>query len=179
MKKVKGIQIKHLDFDPVKQGDFIYHEGPLLSHFVDKNNPSDNYFYRWVDYNDESNRWLIFRISNDDLKLFFKNQVSIKELISKHSFMYLLDLGADLNKIQILLVAISDLPDTYLPQNNSFFNEEQYENHALTVRDNLLKKQYEIQTFEKILQEVAQLKEQQSKTFSLLENMIGRQFNPL
>ena len=93
--------------------------------------------------------------------------------------MYLLDLGADLNKIQILLVAISDLPDTYLPQNNSFFNEEQYENHALTVRDNLLKKQYEIQTFEKILQEVAQLKEQQSKTFSLLENMIGRQFNPL
>ena len=74
---------------------------------------------------------------------------------------------------------MSDLPDEYLPQNTSFFNEEQYENHALAVRDNLLKKQYEVQTFEKILKEVAQLKEQQSKTYSLLENIIGRSLNPL
>ena len=41
MKKIKGTIIKHLGFEPIKQGDFIYHEGPLLSHFVDKNNPSD------------------------------------------------------------------------------------------------------------------------------------------
>lgn len=92
MKKVKGIHIEHLGFDPIKQGDFIYHEGPLLSHFP---------------------------------------------------------------------------------------FEEQYENHALTVRDNLLQKQYENQTFEKILQEVAQIKEQQSKTYSLLENIMGKQLNPL
>ena len=179
MKKVKGTHIKHLGFDPLKQGDFIYHESPLLSHFVDRNNPSDNYLYRWVDFSDSSNRWLIFRLSNDDFKAFFKNQVSLKDIISKNSFLYLLDLDAQLNTIQILLVALNDLPETYLPQNNSFFNEEQYENHALAVRDNLLKKQYESQVFEKILQEVAQLKEQQSKTYSLLENIIGRQLNPL
>lgn len=179
MKEVKGIHIKHLGFDPLKQGDFIYHEGPLLSHFVDKNNTSDNYFYRWVDYDDNCNRWLIFRLSDEDLIAFFKMQLSLNQLISKNSFTYLLDLDAHLNKVQILLVSMSDLPEAYLPQNNSFFNEEQYENHALTVRDNLLKKQYEVQTFEKILQEVAQLKEQQSKTYSLLENIMGRQLNPL
>ena len=93
--------------------------------------------------------------------------------------MYLLDLDAQLNKTQILLVSLNDLPDAYLPQSTSFFNEEQYENHALTVRDNVLQKQYENQTFEKILQEVAQIKEQQSKTYSLLENIIGKQLNPL
>jgi hypothetical protein len=178
MKKIKGIQIKHLGFDPIKQGDFIYHEGPLLSHFVDKNNPSDNYFYRWVDYDDNTNRWLIFRLSDDDLAVFFKNQLNLKQLISKNSFTYLLDLDAQLNKVQILLVSLGDLPSVYLPQDNSYFDEEQYENHALSVKNNLLRKEYEILTYEKILQEVALLKEQQSKTYSLLENIMGRQFNP-
>ena len=50
-------------------------------------------------------------------------------------------------------------------------------NHALAVKDNLLKKQYEAHTYEKILQEVALLKEQQSKTYSLLENIMSRPFN--
>ncbi len=179
MKKIKGIKIKHLGFDPVKQGDFIYHEGPLLSHFVDKNNPSDNYFYRWVDYDDNSNRWLIFRLSDEDLASFFKIQSSLKQLISKNSFTYLLDLDAQLNKVQILLVSMSDLPNAYLPQDNSFFDEEQYENHALSVKTSLLRKEFEVRTYEKILQEVALLKEQQSKTFSLLENIMGRQLNPI
>ncbi len=179
MKKVKGININHLGFDPLKQGDFIYHEGSLLSHFVDRNNVSDNYFYRWVDYDDDSNRWLIFRLSDTDLTAFFKRQLSLKQLVSTNSFTYLLDLDAQLNKVQILLVSMSDLPDTYLPQENSFFNEEQYENHALAVKDNLLRKQHEVRTFDKILQEVAILKEQQSKTYSLLENIMGRQLNPI
>lgn len=150
-----------------------------MSHFVDKNNTADNYFYRWVDFSDDNNRWLIFRLSNEDLIAFFKKQLGLRQLISKNSFMYLLDLDAQLNKTQILLVSLNDLPDAYLPQSTSFFNEEQYENHALTVRDNVLQKQYENQTFEKILQEVAQIKEQQSKTYSLLENIIGKQLNPL
>ena len=127
MKKIKGTLIKHLGFEPVKQGDFIYHEGPLLSHFVDKNNPSDNYLYRWVDFNDDSHRWLISRLSDGDLSAFFKRQSSLRQLISKNSFVYLLDLDAQLNKIQILLVSSNDLPDAYLPQINSFFDEEQYE----------------------------------------------------
>ena len=177
MKKIKGTIIKHLGFEPIKQGDFIYHEGPLLSHFVDKNNLSDNYLYRWVDFNDDSHRWLIFRLSDGDLSAFFKRQSSLRQLISKNSFVYLLDLDAQLNKIQILLVSSNDLPDAYLPQINSFFDEEQYENHALTIKDNLLKKQYEAQTYEKILQEVAQLKAQPSKTYSLLETIIGRPLN--
>ena len=177
MKKIKGTLIKHLGFEPIKQGDFIYHEGPLLSHFVDKNNLSDNYLYRWVDFNDDSHRWLIFRLSDTDLSAFFKGQSSLRQLISKNSFVYLLDLDAQLNKIQILLVSSNDLPDAYLPQINSFFDEEQYENHALTIKNNLLKKQYEAQTYEKILQEVAQLQAQQSKTYSLLETIMGRPLN--
>jgi hypothetical protein len=28
MNKIKGISIPHLGFDPLKQGDFLYHEGP-------------------------------------------------------------------------------------------------------------------------------------------------------
>jgi hypothetical protein len=179
MNKIKGISIPHLGFDPLKQGDFLYHEGPLLSHFIDRNNPSDNYFYRWVDFDDTVNRWLIFRLSEEDLLLFFNKKNALRDLIKQNAFVHILDLDKDLNRVQILLVSINDLPNEYLPSQNAFFDENQYENHALYVRNNLLNKKGEIQDFYSLLsKEIAQLKEQQSKTYSLLETLSGLRLNP-
>ena len=178
MQIIKGISIPHLGFDPSKQGDFLYHEGPLLSHFIDRNNPSDNYFYRWVDYNDLANRWLIFRLSEEDLLVFFNKKASLQQLVKKNAFIHILDLDKDLNKIQILVVSINDLPKEYLPSSDAFFEEEQYENHALFVKNSLLHRKIETQSYETLFREIALLKEQQSKTYSLLERLSGLRINP-
>ena len=120
MKEVKGLNINHLGFNPMKLGDFIYYEGPLLSHFIDRNKPEDNYLYRWVDFDDDAHRWLIFKVSEKELFSFFNTEISLRQLIENNNFVTLLDLDDDLNKVQILIAPTQGLPDTYLPIQQSF-----------------------------------------------------------
>jgi hypothetical protein len=70
MNNIKGLTISHLGFQPFKMGDFLYYQGPLLSHFIDKNNPTDHYFYRWVEADDNCNRWLVFNSTEKDITNF-------------------------------------------------------------------------------------------------------------
>ena len=141
MKDVEGLNKNHIDFEPIKMGDFLYYEGPLLSHFIDKNKPNDHYFFRWVDFDDDCHRWLIFKSSEKDIVNFFNKTISLLELITRNSTVLLIDLDDELNKKQILSTTTSKLPATYLPSINSFFKEEQYHTYALKLKNKLAKKE--------------------------------------
>ena len=69
MKKLKGVKIEKLDFVPVKQGDLLYHEGPLLSVFKDELTDAF-YFYKWSDCDEIAHRWLVFKVSTPHLSAF-------------------------------------------------------------------------------------------------------------
>ena len=43
MEIIKGIKLEKLGFTPVKQGDILYHDGPLISHFIDSVNKNIHY----------------------------------------------------------------------------------------------------------------------------------------
>jgi hypothetical protein len=76
MNKLSSIEIDKLDFIPIKQGDLLYHEGPLLSVFKDA--LSDNfYLYKWSDCDDKAHRWLVFKVSSKGLKSFFDGHALI------------------------------------------------------------------------------------------------------
>ena len=171
MKDVKGLKINHLDFQPFKMGDFLYYEGPLLSHFIDKNNPNDHYFYRWVDFDDAGHRWLIFKASDKDIKAFLNKNMSLWQMITQKSTVTLVDFDDDLNKKQILVVAVSELPNTYLPSEKSYFQEEQYQPYASELKNQLDKKESEQNTLNELLKKVYLLDDQQKKTFNLLNEM--------
>ena len=171
MKDVKGLKIKHLDFHPLKMGDLIYYEGPLLSHFVDNNSPNDHYFYRWVDFDDETHRWLIFKSSDKDIKAFLNKEISLWQMIIQKSTVILLDFDDDLNKKQILVAAVSELPNTYLPSEQSYFKEEQYQPYAIELKNQLDKKESEQNMLSELLKKVYVLDDQQKKTFNLLNEM--------
>lgn len=168
MKNIKGLKINHLDFHPLKMGDFLYYEGPLLSHFIDKNKPSDHYFYRWVDFNDDSHRWLIFKSSEKDIKLFLCNDISLWDMINKNSTITLVDLDDDLNKKQIIVTTMSELPESYLPSEKSYYKEEQYHHYTVELKNQLSQKETENKNYTELLKKVDNIDEQQQQTFKLL-----------
>ncbi len=137
MNTLNCISVSGLDFNPVKMGDLIYYEGPLLSHFQDVSKPSDHYFYRWVDNDNHANRWLIFKTTDHDLVKFFNKEFSELDLIAKNNTITFLDLDDNLNKLGIYLSAYEDVPSDYLPAQQAFFEASRYEPYAIELKNKI------------------------------------------
>jgi hypothetical protein len=183
MKDIRGLNINDLGFIPIKLGDFLYYEGPLLSHFIDKNKPEDNYFYSWVDFNETAHRWLISKFTEKDLLSFFNGEISMLALVKSNIFVTLLDLDNELNKVKIQIVPTSELPENYLPIEDSFFKEEFYHTYATQLKQTLLEKKKvtieEQSLLKMLLQEVQSIKIQQTKTngvLTILANKLNMPF---
>lgn len=69
--------------------DLIDVDGPLLSLYTDARN---NWLYLWCDTDRvKVNRWMLFKVSREDLILFFRRQVSLRELITRARAIIILD----------------------------------------------------------------------------------------
>lgn len=137
MEKLDGVQLSGLDFKPLKMGDLLYHEGPLLSHFVDEENPSNHYFYKWSDSDDTAHRWMIFKVTERDLSDFFQLKTTLLDIIRHNTFVYFIDWASDLAVRQVILVAAANIPPKYLPLVGSGFDETGYEDYALELKSNV------------------------------------------
>ena len=171
MKAIKGLKINHLGFTPVKLGDLLYYEGPLLSHFINENNPDEHFFYRWVDSDDDAHRWLIFKASKNDIKNFFDGKISLNQMIAKNPTVILLDLDDELRKKQILVSTVSELPETYLPATNSRYQEEFYRPYAHQLKIHFETETNENKLLSEVLDKVQRLEKQQEQTFVLLNEL--------
>ncbi len=134
MEQLNGIQLSSLDFKPLKMGDLLYHEGPLLSHFVDEENPSNQYFYKWSDQDDTAHRWMIFKVTERDLSAFFQHKNTLLDIIRHNAFVYFIDLKQDMTPHQVVLLATNNIPSSYLPFEDSGFDETGFENYALELK---------------------------------------------
>jgi hypothetical protein len=172
MEKLNAFPIADLGIKLKLQGDLLYHEGPLLSHFVNEDNINEHYFYKWVDSDAVCNRWLIFRISVEKLQLFFEQKLSLLQLIKQNPFVYLIDLDNDLNQKSLVICETSHIPDDYLPTANSIFKELQYEDYALLLKaqleNNTKKTLTDAALFDIVLQELSTLKTTQKEQNNLL-----------
>ena len=143
MKRLIGVKINKLDFVATKQGDLLYHEGPLLSVF--KDNFSDNfYLYKWSDCDEKAHRWLVFKASFKNLTAFFDKQMSLRHIILDQPFTYLLDLDNNLDPLSIVIVSTHNIPKTYLPEPDSYFDAGEFESYALTFQQRLKETSYNL-----------------------------------
>lgn len=160
LKKVEGVPIDKLPFERVRLvADLIYHDGPLLSYFRD--NQGHHYLYYWCDADDLYNRWFVFRISQEPLRHFLTQQLTLHELIleADPEHLYLVDLDNQLHPDNIVRVQLSNLPQDYLPATDtgydaslSIFHDEQ------AVRDLIVLMQRDVQAVKtklKLYEEVA------------------------
>ena len=125
MKTIKGIEIKNSNFDKFKKvADLIYFDGPLLSHYVTDN--GDNYFFYWLDQDDTDNRWLFVRIDYDMIQKFFKKELTLRKVLSSplDNIIYTVDIDNDGKHHNFLAHSIEDLPEDYLPAEDSYYEFE-------------------------------------------------------
>jgi len=104
--------------------DLIYFEGSLLSLF--KNETGDIYLYYWCDADENYNRWMIFRLSKEKLKSYIFKKLSLNYLILSpiDGFVYIADIDDNLQYSNIYLVQPDKIPESYLPENDSFYDFE-------------------------------------------------------
>ena len=123
MEEIKGYKLdKFPQENLTKMRDLVYFDGPLLSYF--KSRSGDNYLYYWCDVDENYNRWLIFRVSDQSLNRYLNGELSLLDLMKNPSdgFFYSVDIDNDLEYHNILRVLPKDLPASYLPEQDSYFD---------------------------------------------------------
>ena len=130
-------KIKALEFKFIKKGDLIYQDGPILSHFV--NTLNQDYLFYWVDCDEKFNKWLVFPVTKKDLNEFFNKKLQLLNLISNvyTGFVYLIDINNDIEYENIYTCNSNKIQEDYLPSDESFFDEENYEIYSLELRKSI------------------------------------------
>ncbi len=160
MEPLEGLQIQDFGFILQRKGDLLYHDGPLLSHFINEENDKDHYLYKWTDMDDKYNRWMVFKITEADLLTFLQSNIKLLELIYRNPFVFFVDLDNDLNINSLTLCRADKIPADYLPSQNSFYNEKHYEEYAAQLKEALTEKAISKHYFERILAEITDLKKE-------------------
>ncbi len=137
MKNLEKYKIPTLGKPLQYKGDLIYYEGSLLAHFTNVEDVNEHYFYKWCDVDEYCNRWVIIPVGIEQLVSFFKRGASLLELMQQPISAYLIDVDEGLNIVNTFICPINEIPYEYLPSHNSFFNEKQYEQYALTLKNSL------------------------------------------
>lgn len=139
LKNIKSKSIKKLDINLEEGGDFIYYEGVFLAHYFNKKNPTEHYLYKWCDTDKIINRWLLYKVSEKDLVAFLDKKISSLELIQKNEYCYVVDIDGNIEHKQVLICAVKDIPESYLPKKTAYFDEDFYEEYALELKQKLEK----------------------------------------
>jgi hypothetical protein len=158
MEQIKGIHIANLGFKLTRQGDLLYHEGPLLSHFINEEN-KDHYLYKWSDCDEIAHRWLVFKVSAENLKLFFETKCTLLQLIHGNPFVYFVDLDTNQHQTNLILTSTDNIPKDYLSSEKSFFKPKQYEKYAFELKDALFSAIVQEKTLENLETPLNQLNE--------------------
>ncbi len=125
MEKLNGIPIKS-DWlnNLVKVSDLVYYDGPLLSHYQSLS--GEDYLFYWVDTDNNYNRWLIVNVSIIKLQDYLNRKISLNQLITEldAGLVYKVDIDKEIKYHNFELLYIYELPESYLPNKNSFYSFE-------------------------------------------------------
>ncbi len=104
-----------------KIGDLINLQGPVLSLFQDSS--FHHYLYYWLDSNDEYERWLVWKVSSENLYYYLEGDVSLLDLIQADDkeYMFVVDIDPELNYVNAFPLERKLIPVEYQPEVKSFF----------------------------------------------------------
>ena len=134
MEKIKGIRIRKLTIQLEKMGDLFAYEGPILSHFISDNN--EDYLFYWVESDDTYNRWLVYKTNNYFLRNFFQQKMNHQDLLqlAVDGFVYVIDINDDLDYENIIITPTENIPLSYFPPKDSFYEPIHYEAYAANLK---------------------------------------------
>ena len=117
---------------PVENGsylyieDLFYYDGPLLSLF--KNEADELHLVLWCDNDETVNRWMRFKLSEDNYKAYLKSEISLKDIILKQEHVTFYEIFAKceqhlFEERNFIQVDVKNIPEDYLPTDQSFYKE--------------------------------------------------------
>lgn len=130
MEKLKSIQLPKLGFSLKKMGVFLFHEGPIQSHFI--NDKDEDFLFFWADVNEQVNRWMVVKSNPALLQHFFTKKINTLDLIEQNpdGFVYFIDTDNLGKWTNIQLVSNLNIPKTYYPSDDSYYLADHYEAYA-------------------------------------------------
>lgn len=131
MKKLKNAQKARPGFNARKMGDLIWYERPWLSLYADNEKPAVFYLYKWAECDTWLDRWLVWKVDMEDLHRFFNIKVSLRTLLRNAEQVWVIDTDEAFDIRDSQLCHGRDLPNRYLPPEESFYNETAYSDFAL------------------------------------------------
>lgn len=122
MLELKGNNVKS---DLLKRvDDLIYFDGPLLSTY--KKEDGSLFLILWVDNTATDNRWCVIPVEDETLTSFLDKEITLRDVINKTEDVIFKDLYSERDELlerQVKKVLVKDIPEEYMPTNESYFYE--------------------------------------------------------
>ncbi len=125
MNDLSNFKISEFPLNELKWSkDLLFFEGPLLSEY--KSRDSQVYLKYWCDCNESFNRWIYFKVSEQDRLRLVLGESSIREVMinQPESFLFITDENADV--VNTYMVSNNLIPETYIPSDNSYLDISEY-----------------------------------------------------
>ncbi|WP_439555915.1 hypothetical protein [Dyadobacter sp.] len=120
MEQLQGILLSEFPYSDLnKVSDLIEFDGPLLSHYRDSND--NNFLFYWIDNDENLNRWMLLEVDTDDLWSYVHSDVSLRDIIRAKANVIITHIDRDLNYSENLFMPVSQLPQSYLPVDDSYY----------------------------------------------------------
>jgi hypothetical protein len=128
MEAIRGSQLSEFPLEPLNVvADLLYYDGPFLSLLeLEHDSGQSYYFYYWCNQDERYNRWLIFRVTQKQVTGYLTGKTTLREIVTRPTdhYYFLGDMDDDSEWQQLYLVMPLDLPHSYWPKENSWFNRE-------------------------------------------------------
>jgi len=129
MRELEGFELPGLPVMPASVEDLkLMHvrdiesyEGPLLAEFEDRNGRP--YLYKWCDCDDDANRWLVFRTTDEALGGYEAGKKTLRQVLLEcpEGYVYVVDLDKEgIARSRVKRVWARQLPDDYIPTTDSW-----------------------------------------------------------
>ncbi|NDC41150.1 MAG: hypothetical protein EBZ77_06300 [Chitinophagia bacterium] len=132
-----GTRLKKLPVALLDVGDIIYYEGPMLSYCID--NTGNHYLMKWSEMDDHFNRWMLIQLTRTNLVKYLNGKLTLLSLIRKNEMgaVWLIDIDSDANYKGIYVVNEKNIPEGYLPGDQSYFLEKYATDFAIELKEKL------------------------------------------
>lgn len=122
MLELKGNDVKIEKL--IRVDDLIYFDGPLLSTY--KKEDGSLFLILWVDNTATDNRWCVIPVEDETLTSFLDKEITLRDVINKTEDVIFKDLYSERDELlerQVKKVLVKDIPEEYMPTNESYFYE--------------------------------------------------------
>lgn len=125
MEQQLGWQLRPEDFRTgfEKVDDLAYYDGPLLSHYSAPDGKAPHYIFKYVDQDEQFDRWLVMETSLPHLYDYLTNARPLRDILeqSYNGKLYVADANEAGDFEQVLLVSRVELSPAYVPAVDSYY----------------------------------------------------------